>query len=80
MIPRFLLPSLFILSSPMSQVWKIAARKEGEENISDYFLLILFYHGEVKVARLSLTLCDPIDSTLQAPLSLGFSRPEYWSG
>ena len=61
MIPRFLLPSLFILSSPMSQVWKIAARKEGEENISDYFLLILFYHGEVKVARSSLTLCDPMD-------------------
>ena len=23
------------------------------------------------------TLCDPIDSTQQAPLSLGFSRQEY---
>ena len=26
------------------------------------------------------TLCDPIDSTQQAPLSLGFSRQECWSG
>ena len=24
--------------------------------------------------------CDPIDSSLQAPLSMGFSRQEYWSG
>ena len=27
-----------------------------------------------------LTLCDPIDGLLQAPLSLGFSRQEHWSG
>ena len=26
------------------------------------------------------TLCDPIDGSHQAPLSLGFSRQEYWSG
>jgi len=26
------------------------------------------------------TLCDPIDSSPQAPLSLGFSRQEHWSG
>ena len=26
------------------------------------------------------TLCDPIDSSPQAPLSMGFSRQEYWSG
>ena len=26
-------------------------------------------------------LCDPIDTVpLQAPLSMGFSRQEYWSG
>ena len=28
--------------------------------------------------QLHLTLCDPTD--LQAPLSMGFSRQEYWSG
>ena len=27
-----------------------------------------------------LTLCDPMDVACQAPLSLGFSRQEYWSG
>ena len=26
------------------------------------------------------TLCDPTDCSHQAPLSMGFSRPEYWSG
>ena len=26
------------------------------------------------------TLCDPIDSSPQAPLSLGFSRQEHWRG
>ena len=26
------------------------------------------------------TLCDPIDGTHQASLSLGFSRQEHWSG
>ena len=26
------------------------------------------------------TLCDPMDPKLQAPLCLGFSRQEYWSG
>ena len=25
------------------------------------------------------TLCDPMDCSLQAPLSMGFSRQEYWS-
>ena len=26
-----------------------------------------------------LTLCDPMDYTPQAPLSVGFSGKEYWS-
>ena len=26
-----------------------------------------------------LTLCDPMDCSPQAPLSMGFSRQEYWS-
>ena len=25
-------------------------------------------------------LCDPVDSSRQVPLSMGFSRQEYWSG
>ena len=36
--------------------------------------------GKVKVKSCQ-TLCDPMDSSLhQAPLSMGFSRQEYWSG
>ena len=32
-------------------------------------------------AKLLLTLCDPMDyKACQAPLSMGFSRQEYWSG
>ena len=31
------------------------------------------------VAQLSPTLCDPMDCS-QAPLSMGFSKQEYWSG
>ena len=27
-----------------------------------------------------LTLCDPMAIACQAPLSMGFSRQEYWSG
>ena len=27
-----------------------------------------------------LTLCDPMDSSPPAPLSMEFSRQEYWSG
>ena len=36
---------------------------------------------ESEVAQSCPTLCDPMDNSLpQAPLSMGFSRQEYWSG
>ena len=35
---------------------------------------------KVLLAQLCLTLCDPMDCSLPAPLSLEFSRQEYWSG
>ena len=31
-------------------------------------------------AQLRLTLCDPWTVARQAPLSMGFSRQDYWSG
>ena len=34
----------------------------------------------VLVAQLCPTLCDPMDLAHQAPLSMGFSSKEYWSG
>ena len=33
----------------------------------------------VLVTQLCLTLCDPVDHSRQAPLSMGFPREEYWS-
>ena len=35
---------------------------------------------ECSAAQLCPTLCDPMDCNLQAPLSVDFSRQEYWSG
>ena len=34
----------------------------------------------VLVTQLCLTLCDPVDRSRQALLSMGFPRQEYWSG
>ena len=34
---------------------------------------------DVLLTQLCPTLCDPMDCTLQAPLSMGCSRQEYWS-
>ena len=31
-------------------------------------------------AQLCLTLCDPMDCSCHAPLSMEFFRQEYWSG
>ena len=36
--------------------------------------------SESEVAQSCPTLSDPMDCSLQAPLSMGFSRQEYWSG
>ena len=36
--------------------------------------------GESEVAQSCPALCDPMDCSLQAPPSMGFSRQEYRSG
>ena len=33
-----------------------------------------------EVTQSCLTFCDPMEYSLQAPPSMGFSRQEYWSG
>ena len=33
-----------------------------------------------KLLQLCPTLCDPMTIACQVPLSMGFSRQEYWSG
>ena len=40
-----------------------------------------YMKSESEIAQSCLTLCNPMDGSLhQAPLSMGFSRQEYWSG
>ena len=36
--------------------------------------------SESEVAQSGPTFSDPMTAAYQAPLSMGFSRPEYWSG
>ena len=50
---------------------------EGEEELER--LLMRETGGWVIVAQLCLTLCDPLDYICQAPLSIEFSRQEYWN-
>ena len=35
---------------------------------------------DIEVAQSCPTLCDPMDYSQQAPMSMGFSRQEYCSG
>ena len=45
------------------------------------FLFLDFLHWkESEVTQSCLTLCDPWTVAYQAPLSMEFSRQEYWSG
>ena len=46
----------------------------------EFFYRTKMYCGVVLVAQLCLSLCDPMDCSLQAPLPMGFLRQEYWSG
>ena len=36
--------------------------------------------SESEVVEACLTLSDPMDCSVQAPPSMGFSRQKYWSG
>ena len=41
---------------------------------------MILIESESVSAQLCLTLCDPVDCSPPAPLSMGFPRQEYWSG
>ena len=51
---------------------------------SSFFINMIIWAYKVKVkvsvAQLCPTLCDPWTVARQAPLSMGFSRQECWSG
>ena len=38
------------------------------------------YHTSCLVTKSCPTLCNPVDCSPQAPVSVGFFRQEYWSG
>ena len=60
--------------SPWGASCKDMPRRSGEQfHTSVSYLLVL-------VAHLCLTLCDLMDCSLQAPLSMEFPRHDYWSG
>ena len=43
-------------------------------------MIIPYFYGGGLVAKLCPTVATPWALALQAPLSMGFSRQEYWSG
>ena len=50
-------------------------------NILSKYLLYVHAHVHAQSLQSCPTLCDPMDwSPPQAPLSMGFSRQEYWGG
>ena len=53
------------------------SKAEREEELKR--LLMRVKEGWGIVAQLCLTLCDPSDYICQAPLSMVFSRQEYWN-
>ena len=64
--------SLGLMNLPSNE----PVNKKEEKSINQRMRVSL--KVKVLVAQLCLTLCDPMDC--QAPLSMGFSRQEYWSG
>ena len=44
------------------------------------YLYLYIYVPQVYCAQSYLTLCNPMDSSLPVPLSMVFSRQEYWLG
>ena len=58
--------------------WDSPGKNTG---VGRHFLLqCMKVKSESEVTQLYRILCDPMDCSLQAPLSMGFSRQEYWSG
>ena len=68
-----------VLHSILQQSWK--TQQWPQDWIRSVFISIpknAYIHA--KLLHLCLTLCDPMAVACQAPLSKGFSSPEYWSG
>ena len=61
-----------------SRPWDSPGKNTG---VGCHFLLqCMKVKSESEVTQLCPTLSDPMDYSLTAPLSVGFSKQEYWSG
>jgi len=61
-----------------NQAWIRAEKLTGYKN-KDKIITELVCQA-MEVAQQCPTLCDPMTTACQAPLSMEFSRQEYWSG
>ena len=61
-------------------VWMFVPTWKLSESLTVGILWTLPHIGLWSVAQLCPTLCNPWTVACQAPLSMGFSRQEYWSG
>ena len=52
----------------------------GKSNLNHWMARKVPYCCSCSVAQSCLTLCNPVDCSRQAHLSMGFPRQEYWSG
>ena len=50
------------------------------DGLPSKFSIPTVYAAAAKLLHLCQTLCNPRDTAHQAPLFLGFSRQEHWSG
>ena len=61
--------------------WEVVRQREGLTYTSEHLSVPeCHWHVCVLLARSCLTLCDPWTVACKVPLSMGFSRQEYWSG
>ena len=59
-------------------LWDSPGNDTGEG--CHFLLQCMKVKSENEVTQSCPSLCNPMDCSLQAPLSMGFSRQEYWSG
>ena len=64
--------------------WLAGQREEGrsreKSQVSELKHTLLNFSSCMLSFQFCLTLCNPVDFGRQAPVSMGFSRQEYWSG
>ena len=67
---------LFYLEVSQLSRWKVSDIPIDINGLQD----IVCAHVHAQLLQSCPTLCDPWTVAYQAPLSMGFSRQEYWSG